>query len=448
MCNVNRKDIDVFVSYSSSHETLVKELVTYLEDGYGVTCWYSGRNLEKAKDKWQADIIKALRASKICLFVMSEQSLLSDECGRELQNAAEESKIIVPFRIDESDLKMNGAETAAYYLKNKTWISGFPSPNEKFEELGEVLKKNLENCSMVGQYNTHIIPASDKPHPVASCSQPEREIYSMCLCASAYLDDEDLSQLEKEKIFSISKEISVSRSCVEGFVKQLSANKVTPDAILDESAEKISKRVVRLCLIVDMFRCMEADGRVTPKGLKALETSMDLCVLTENDKVFLRDYVTYLRRNDEVTALRVRANLKQSNDNATCEVVGYFSPRLVSGNKKKRKRKNSSDEPEEKSENGEEGGNEKTVGFFEKLLGLVVLGLLGWLGWLLLCKIWQHIDVVGHWTWVIFKWPLYFSGVCLGLYVAWEQLKAMFKGVKFAWFLLVAEVIFWWIFFK
>ena len=49
MCHVNKKDIDVFVSYSSSQERLVKELVTYLEDGYGITCWYSGRNLEKAK---------------------------------------------------------------------------------------------------------------------------------------------------------------------------------------------------------------------------------------------------------------------------------------------------------------------------------------------------------------------------------------------------------------
>ena len=448
MCNVNKKDIDVFVSYSSSQERLVKELVTYLEDEYGITCWYSGRNLEKAKDKWQADIIRALRASKICLFVMSELSLLSAECGRELQNAAEESKIIVPFRIDESDLKMSGAETAAYYLKTKTWINGFPSPNEKFEELGEILKKNLGNRSTAWQHNTHIIPASDKPHPVASCPQPVREIYSMCLCASAYLDDDELSQLEKEKIFSISNEISVSRSCVEGFVEQLLAKKVTPNAILGESAEKISKRVARLCLVVDMFRCMEADGRVTPKGLKALETSMDLCGLTENDKGFLRDYVTYLRRNDEVAALKVRANLKRSNDNGTCEIVGYFSPHLASGNKKIRKRTNSSEEAEEKSENGEEVGNEKPAGFFEMLFGLVALGLLGWLGWLLLCKIWQHIDVIGHWAWVIFKWPLYFLGVCVGLYVAWEQLKAMFKGEKFAWFLLVAEIVFWWVFFK
>lgn len=450
MHNVKNKGIDVFVSYSSSHETLVKELVNYLEGEYGITCWYSGRNLEKAKDKWQADIIKALRASKICLFVMSEPSLLSDDCGRELQNAADESKIIVPFRIDESDLKMRGAETAAYYLKNRTWISGFPNPNEKFEELGEILKKNLEGRLAAQQHNTHIIPASGKSHPVASCSQPVREIYSMCLCASAYLDDDVLSQSEIEKIFAISEEINVQHSCVEGFLKQVSGNKVRPAEIVSESADKISKskRVVRLCLVVDMFRCMEADGRVTPKGLNALKTFMELCDLSDQDKAFLGDYVTYLRRNDEAMYLKVRNNLKRSNDDDTRVLLGYFSPRLAQGIKKKRKRTNSSEEPEEKSENDEEGGNEKSAGFFEMLLGLIVLGLLGWLGWWLLCKTWEHIDVIGHWAWVIIKWPLYFTGVCVGLYVAWEQLKAMFKGEKFAWFLLVAEIVFWWIFFK
>ena len=81
------------------------------------------------------------------------------------------------------------------------------------------------------------------------------------------------------------------------------------------------------------------------------------------------------------------------------------------------------------------------------IFGLAMLAGLGWLLWLLAKWCWNNIGLVGHWTWLIVKWPLCFVGILLGVCFAWEQLKAMFKGNGLAWLLFVSEIVAYFIFF-
>ena len=83
----------IFICYAHDDADVVYPELAWLRD-QGINIWYdegisAGRN-------WRAEIGSAIRRAERVLFYVSERSLTSDHCGREINFALDERKDILP----------------------------------------------------------------------------------------------------------------------------------------------------------------------------------------------------------------------------------------------------------------------------------------------------------------------------------------------------------------
>ena len=120
----------VFISYSSTDKKTVHEDVAeFQRRGYNV--WVDTANLDLTKDSWRDDVYPAV-ASENCkkvLFYLSEDSLLSVNCAKELEELKKTFDLIPESRKVKKEYPMFTVE--AVKMKN-------------FEELEERCRKKLE----------------------------------------------------------------------------------------------------------------------------------------------------------------------------------------------------------------------------------------------------------------------------------------------------------------
>ena len=126
---------DVFISYSHKNGTVADAICHELEAG-GIRCWYAPRNIEYG-ESWSGAIMKALRSSKVFVLVFSGDSNASPNVLNEVTNAANFGCIIVPFRIDESEM----SDEMAYYLTSRHWMDAITPP---LKEHILVLRKQIQ----------------------------------------------------------------------------------------------------------------------------------------------------------------------------------------------------------------------------------------------------------------------------------------------------------------
>ena len=120
----------VFISYSSMNEQTVHEDVAeFQRRGYNV--WVDCANVDLTKDSWRDDVYPAV-ASENCkkvLFYLSEDSLLSENCAKELEELKKTYDLIPESKKEKKEYPMFTVE--AVKMKN-------------FEELEERCRKKLE----------------------------------------------------------------------------------------------------------------------------------------------------------------------------------------------------------------------------------------------------------------------------------------------------------------
>ena len=120
----------VFISYSSKNEQTVHEDVAeFQRRGYNV--WVDIANLDLTKESWRDDVYPAV-ASENCkkvLFYLSEDSLLSENCAKELEELKKNFDLIPESKKKGKEYPMFTVE--AVKMKN-------------FEELEERCRKKLE----------------------------------------------------------------------------------------------------------------------------------------------------------------------------------------------------------------------------------------------------------------------------------------------------------------
>ena len=136
MCEVNKMAImhhDVFISYSTKETSIAVALCHYLEENR-IRCWMAPRDIPPAKE--YAEVIEgAIRTSRFVVVVISLASQNSQWVRQEVNLAISEGKIVMPVRIDETQL--TGA--MRFYLNDKHWIDAFPNPDEKFFRIRDAL---------------------------------------------------------------------------------------------------------------------------------------------------------------------------------------------------------------------------------------------------------------------------------------------------------------------
>ena len=116
---------DVFISYRSSDIQATMDIVESIEKN-GFTCWYSHRNLKPDdNDNYWNNIEEAIDLSSIVVVISSQNAMLSKDVQREINFANKKKKILLEYKIDNSE------HTALfkYVFDGKKWIDAINSSN-------------------------------------------------------------------------------------------------------------------------------------------------------------------------------------------------------------------------------------------------------------------------------------------------------------------------------
>lgn len=128
---------DVFISYSSKNKQTADAICHVLEQ-QRIKCWIAPRNIG-AGERYGTVIEKAIKECKVFIIVFSKESSISPWVESELNVAFTDRKVIMPFRIDETDLDGE----MRLILSNKHWIEAYPNPEKQFRYLVDSIVKLL-----------------------------------------------------------------------------------------------------------------------------------------------------------------------------------------------------------------------------------------------------------------------------------------------------------------
>lgn len=106
---------EVFVSYSRQDLAFVKELRELLEDA-DLGVWVDIEGLYAGEEFWP-EVVKAIDAAAVVVFVITPHSLASPVCGQELNRAVASQKRVVPLYRNEVDT--HGLPSA---LADRQWV--------------------------------------------------------------------------------------------------------------------------------------------------------------------------------------------------------------------------------------------------------------------------------------------------------------------------------------
>jgi hypothetical protein len=133
-------NFDVFISHTQKDKTFAHALCHYLEKS-GIRCWIAPRDIEEG-ESWPNAIIRGLNECEAMVLIFSASVLTSPEVQREVTNAANFHKVIMPVKIE--DVAPDGA--FAYYLADRHWLDAITPPvEEHLERLAQRLHKLLAN---------------------------------------------------------------------------------------------------------------------------------------------------------------------------------------------------------------------------------------------------------------------------------------------------------------
>ena len=147
--------IDVFISFSTRDTEVAEKVYDYLTQR-DINCWICTRSL-KAGDDWAAKITEAISECKIFLIVYSSNAAESNQIPHEIGLASSRSKILIPYRIDDTPL----SGSFEYHLMNSHWIQADIAHGDfKLDSMYEIM------AGILGKDTAEGGATSDKSAPV------------------------------------------------------------------------------------------------------------------------------------------------------------------------------------------------------------------------------------------------------------------------------------------
>jgi hypothetical protein len=116
---------DVFISYSADDELTALAVCAKLEER-SIRCWIARRDLRPGDD-WPPQVLDAIVECRVVVLVFSEHASASPQVRREIMNAFEEGKTVIPFRIQAAEMP----RTLRLYMRNIHWLDALTPPIEK-----------------------------------------------------------------------------------------------------------------------------------------------------------------------------------------------------------------------------------------------------------------------------------------------------------------------------
>lgn len=120
---------DIFISYSSKQKSIADGVCHYLEEN-GFKCWMAPRDILGGR-KYGDCIYDAIIECEVFVLVFSEEASLSPWVNGEIHRAFSNSKPILPFRVDETQVKGD----LDLMLNQFHWIDAFPHYADRLPDL-------------------------------------------------------------------------------------------------------------------------------------------------------------------------------------------------------------------------------------------------------------------------------------------------------------------------
>jgi hypothetical protein len=116
---------DVFISYPHQDKTIADAACAALE-AQDIRCWIAPRDIAPGAD-WAGSIVEAIDNCRAMVLIFSAHSNGSKQVYREVQQAFDGDKPVVPFRIEN----VTPAPTLRYYMNSVHWLDALTPPIEQ-----------------------------------------------------------------------------------------------------------------------------------------------------------------------------------------------------------------------------------------------------------------------------------------------------------------------------
>jgi tetratricopeptide (TPR) repeat protein len=117
-------EFDVFISYPHQDKATADAVCAKLEAA-GVRCWIAPRDVPPGSD-WAASIVAAIDQCRAMVLIFSSSANKSKQIHREVQQAFEKEKPVLPFRIEN----VVPEKSLAYYMGPVHWLDAVTPPIE------------------------------------------------------------------------------------------------------------------------------------------------------------------------------------------------------------------------------------------------------------------------------------------------------------------------------
>lgn len=132
---------DCFFSYSRADSAIADEAVSMLESN-GVKCWMDRTDSAPGLD-YAASIVRAIKATRVFIVILSNHSIDSRHVMNELNTAVSSGSRIIPVNIDGCTFN----DTMEYYLGRIQWITAWTKPQEWHALLLDSVRSALDSAA-------------------------------------------------------------------------------------------------------------------------------------------------------------------------------------------------------------------------------------------------------------------------------------------------------------
>jgi uncharacterized membrane protein YhaH (DUF805 family) len=118
-------NFDVFISYPHENKAVADAACAKLE-AEGIRCWIAPRDIAPSAD-WASSIVDAIDNCHVMVLIFSAHTNRSRQVGREVQQAFDAEKPVVPFRIEN----VAPEKSLRYYMGPVHWLDALTPPFEQ-----------------------------------------------------------------------------------------------------------------------------------------------------------------------------------------------------------------------------------------------------------------------------------------------------------------------------
>jgi uncharacterized membrane protein YhaH (DUF805 family) len=118
-------NFDVFISYPHENKAVADAACAKLE-AEGIRCWIAPRDIAPSAD-WASSIVDAIDNCYVMVLIFSAHTNRSKQVGREVQQAFDGEKPVVPFRIEN----VAPEKSLRYYMGSVHWLDALTPPFEQ-----------------------------------------------------------------------------------------------------------------------------------------------------------------------------------------------------------------------------------------------------------------------------------------------------------------------------